>query len=334
MKPIWDLETLRSMHREYLAGTYPSALAKRRKRTSGELLAAFRKHGLRILPKKRPVMPLRVSNELIAAMHADYVAGMTFAEVERKYGRSKSTARDIFIHRWLPVREPMKNAWRKHRADGTWEAMPPKTREEIDALIRNARTIAIPDELRLEWRKWDLARRADFIRRVRARLASPLDVPALPFSDNLTYFDYGSEAAWEIIRRANEGLTSRKSVMAIKLISEGVIWNGKLWFWVRRESYYMEGVPWRPDRPRRVLARVIYESVHGPLPHHSVVRVIDGNPNNLDPSNLRLATRDDICRENQANALLRKSRERTKALLNAHHQPTTSHAIARQISLA
>lgn len=329
---IWDLKTLRSMHREYLAGTFASVLAKRRHRTSAELLQAFRKHGLKILPKKKPVQPRRVSDALVAAMHADYQKNMTLAEVERKYNRARSTARELFLSRGLAIREPGPNAWRNHRADGTWEALPPKTPEEIDALIAAATRLVTPPEIQVEWRKWPLEKRAYFIRSVRARIADPHDVPNRPFSPNLTYFDYGTEAAWDIVRQANHGLTSRDAVMSIKLVSEGVIWNGKLWFWVRKGGYYMEGVQWRPDRPRQILTRVIYESVHGPLPPGSVVRVIDGNPNNLDPSNLTVASKDDVCRENQAKALILKSRKRTSALLSAHLQPNQNHALAQHLS--
>jgi hypothetical protein len=46
------------------------------------------------------------------------------------------------------------------------------------------------------------------------------------------------------------------------------------------------------------------------------------NRNNLSPDNLAPATRNDICRQNQAAALTRSSRERTALLLKIHHKGT------------
>lgn len=331
MKPFWDIKTLKSLHREYLAGAYASTLAKRRKRTSAELLDAFRKSGLRILERKPITMPKRVPAEKVAAMHALYQTGATFADVGRKFGCHGSTVRDLFLSRGLPVRD-IPNKWRHHRPDGTWESLPPKTPEEIEALIQAATRIQIPAELQIEWRKWPMERRGDFIRRVRARLNDPLDRPNKPFSANVIPFDYATPAAWNIIRSANKGLNSREFAMHIKLVSQGVIWNGKLWFWARKTGTYIEGAAWIPGKGRKVLSRAIWESIHGPLPPLAVVRFADGNPNNLDPSNLRLSDKNEVCRESQSAAIARKSRAQVASLLSLHLQPTQNHALALKLS--
>ena len=330
MKPSadhpWTKAELKKLHARYLAGEYASTLAKIRGRRSAWLLARFQAHGWPLREKKSPAQPKRFPTDVAEAMYADYQAGMSLADVERKHGRSRSCARSLFIGRGWAVKPPQKNAWRKHRADGTWEAMTPKTEAEIEALIQAATKVMIPPGLAIEWRKWSLERRGDFIRRVRARLKDPLDMPDLPFSANVKPFDYASEEAWGILRAVNGDRTSQRWIMHLKLVSQGVIYDGRLWFWVRQTACYMEGVQWRPDRPRRVLARVIWESVHGKLPKNSVVRLIDGNPNNLDPSNLTLAEKNEVCRENQAAALQRKSRERTAAILNHHQHTNDEHA--------
>ncbi len=327
MKPDhpWTAAEMRELHRRYIAGEFPSELARARRRSGQWLLARFRAHGWAIRERKTPVMPRRLPAAVAEAMYADYQAGMTLADVERKHQRPKSSARNIFQTRGWPMRPPPQNAWRQYRPDGTFQSMPPKTPEEIEALILAADRVMIPAALRTEWRKWTMDRRGDFIRRLRARLRDPLDMPDLPFSSNVKPFDYASEEAWNIARAANGDLESRRLVMQIKLVSQGVIWDGRLWFWVRHDRYYAEAVQWRPDRPRRLLARVIWESVHGPLPPRAVVRLIDGNPNNLDPSNLTISDKNEVCRENQMAALTRKSRERAAILLNQHQNPRHEH---------
>lgn len=322
----WSEAELRALHARWMAGEFASTLAKIRGKSSGYLLERFRHYGLPLRPKKNPVMPKRVPAGIAEAMYADYQAGMTLADVDRKYGRCPKCARVLFKTRGWPLRPPIKNAWRQHRADGTFQAMPPKTPEEIDALVQAATRVAVPAALKQEWRKWSIERRGEFIRRLRARLHDPKDRPDLPFSSNVVPFDYSTAAAWDILRAANGNLSSREWVMKMDVISQGVIWEGRLFFWVRSEGYYIEAVPWRPDRPRRALRRVIWESIHGKLPENAVVRQIDGNPNNLDPANLTISDRNQVCRENQFAALTRESRERTAILLNRHHTPQHEHS--------
>jgi hypothetical protein len=321
----WTKAELRALHARCMAGEFPSALAKIRGQKSAWLLDRFRHYGWPLPARKNPVMPKRLPAGTVEAMHADYQTGMSFAAVERAHGRGPHTVRSLFVSRGLAIREPHPEAIRHHRTDGTWQAFPPATESEIEAIIQAATKLAIPAPLRIEWRHWSIERRGEFIRRLRARLPDPLARPDLPFSANVTPFDYWTAAAWDIVRAANGDLPSHLWKMKLNVISQGVIWDGRLWFWTRWETYYSEGVRWTPERSRQCLHRAIWESVHGPLPEHAVVRFIDGNPNNLNPSNLTLSNRDNLCRENQAAALLAKSRERTAILLKRHHTPSHEH---------
>jgi hypothetical protein len=88
-----------------------------------------------------------------------------------------------------------------------------------------------------------------------------------------------------------------------------------LWFWSGREGFYYQG-KWSPQTKRPSLHRTIYERSHGPVPAGCVVVHLDGNKNNLDPANLALRTRNDICRQNQARAIAERSRKLTGPLLH------------------
>jgi hypothetical protein len=113
----------------------------------------------------------------------------------------------------------------------------------------------------------------------------------------------------------NAGRQSKQWLVHIKISSEGVIYGGRLWFWSRKIGYQRSDFVKGQGRP--ALHHVIWETAHGrPVPPHSVIRFADGNPNNLDPANLRLATRNDLARENQAAHATRSSREALATLLN------------------
>lgn len=260
-------------------------------------------------------------------MHADHLAGMTLAEVGAKHGgRHRKSVQEIFRRRGLAVRHSPRGSSAKDPVTGRVLPLVPKTEAEIAALIERATRIMVPPELRVEWRRWNLSKRAAFIARIRERLRSPHDRPETPFSANVIPFDYGTAAAWEIVRRANAGRPSRRWVTRICPSSQGVIYQGKLYFWSSGEAY-LEGCQWTPERSRPVLSRVIWEQHHGrPVLRGQVVRHADGNPNNFDPANLVLATKDDVARENQAAALTRKSRAITAALLQQATPPDDTHA--------
>ena len=158
----------------------------------------------------------------------------------------------------------------------------------------------------------------------RARIKSPNDRPTTPFSSNVTPFDYACPVAQEIVRARNAGTDSRSARTKLDIRSQGVIFRGLLWFWNINFCGYYLGIPWTKEHGRPALHRVLWEETHGPIPAGHVVSYIDKNPNNLDPANLYLRSRDTVCRENQAAAITRKSREIT-ALLLKRSQTKNSH---------
>jgi hypothetical protein len=65
-----------------------------------------------------------------------------------------------------------------------------------------------------------------------------------------------------------------------------------------------------------LLNRAVWEKIHGkPVPPGHVVRHRDGNENNFSAGNLVLATREQLLRENQSAAHLRRSRAIASRLL-------------------
>lgn len=265
-----------------------------------------------------------VPDEVVAAMHADYMRGMSLNAVGRKYDRHRASVRSLFKKRGYTVKPPTMKMPKHISPTGQFLPAPPLTTKEIKALIAKATKLTIPDELKVEWRKWSLERRADFIRRVKAKLGIA-GMPKTPHSANVEPFDYGSERAWEICRKLNAGLGSRQWVVKMNLISEGMIWNGRLFFFCGADTGYCVG-PWRPETGRPELHRVIYAHHHGvTLTPDDRIRFADGNPNNFDPANLVRMTANDVCRENQAAALAKKSRAITAVLLNRAQSKETTH---------
>lgn len=267
-----------------------------------------------------------VLDDLVRQMHADYQRPMTLHAVGAKYGRTHSCIRGLFERRGLAVR-PFKSIARQ--ANGSPMPLVPLTAHEIDALIAGATRICVPPALKFEWRRWSLARRGWFIFRIRAKLLLPTDRPCLPFSGNVQPFDYSSPAAHAIAREMNAGHNSRTDSVSIKTGSQGVIYKDRLYFWAadggggHTGAYYIG--PWRPGTGRPALHHIIWQECNGPIPAGHVVRAKDGNPNNLDPDNFFLATRNDVARENQAAALLRTSRAATALLLDRAQATRKTH---------
>jgi hypothetical protein len=258
--------------------------------------------------------------------HVDYERPMALRAVARKYDMDASTLRAVFRRNKLRIR-PFKKVPRQ--ANGSPIRYVPFTLRELDRLIARASRILIPAELKYEWRHWSLKRRGWFIARMRKRLRLPGERPETPFSANIEPFAYGSPRAHELARRTNAGCDSRTKRVQIHLNSQGVIYKGRLYFWVRDHASRKTGAyyigPWRPDTGRPALHRIIWEETNGrPVPARHVVRFADGNRNNLAPSNLVLATRNDLARENQAAGRTRKSREMTSLLLR-HSQKKGHH---------
>lgn len=325
----WTEAELASLHAEYMAGAYLSELAKRRRRYAGDLIALFQERGWASRAKaKYTFEKRRWPAELVAAMHADHIAGMGFTEIERKYERGRKTVRGVFLHRGLQIIIRKSNS---KLENGRFMPSTPKTPEEIEEIIRTTPKLYVPEELKLDWRKWDLARRGDFIRRLRARLASPLDRPQTPFSSNVKPFEYASPEAWEIINAGNAGLNSRSAAFNLKIPSQGVIYDGGLWFWSGAGRGYFRG-KWTREDGRPSLHHHLYRVHHGPIPSDGVVVLVDGNFNNLDPSNLFLRTRNDLCRENQANAITRKSRAKMEILLARTERKNQDHDLINSLT--
>lgn len=264
-----------------------------------------------------------VLDALVAKMHADYMRPMSLHDVGKKYDRTHSCVRELFERRGLFVR-PFKKIPRQ--ANGSPMPHVPFTPAQIDAMIAQATRFAVPVELKFEWRSWSLARRGDFIARLRAKIKRIWDRPDRPFSSNVEPFDYASPRAHAIAKKVNAGLDARQRWQTIKILSQGVIYQEQLWFWSAKAGYCLGA--WLEEDGRPQLHRHIFaEHNRRVLGDGDVIRHADGNPNNLSPANLVLATRNDVARENQAAALARKSRERTALILH-RSQKTHRHDLS------
>lgn len=240
-----------------------------------------------------------IPKQQIEAMWRDYEGGMSLSAVGRKNGRDHQSVRDLFRRRGLPVR-PNKTANHCQRVGGRFVPAPMPSAAEIDAMIRQLKRVMIPPGLKSHWRHMTFAERAKLVRKMRRRLASPVDRPRKPFSRNVEPFDYTTPRAWEIAAKANAGLNSQSWRVKIKLASQGVIYQGQLWFWTsegpHQGGYYLG--PWRPETGRPGLHRVIWEERHGAVPEGMTVTLKDGNHNNLDPRNLVLRSREECALQN------------------------------------
>lgn len=252
-------------------------------------------------------------DRLVAEMHAYYLAGASLEKTGRKFGRSSSCVREMFVCRGLelrptpfriPPRDPRTGRHlRQRQLSGT----------EIEQLISDTPRLRVPSAIRVEWRAWTLERRGSFVRRLREKLGQD-DRPTGAFSANVTPFDYGSAEAHAIAKALNAGLDSRAARCKIDICSQGVIYRGALWFWSRKSGAYIAGTKANGKRP--ALHHVMWSEHHKQsVPRGHVISFIDGNPNNLVPSNLRLRSRNDLVSRNHAKALAEKSRARVQLLL-------------------
>lgn len=257
-----------------------------------------------------------IPDATIREMYALYQAGTPLAEIGRRLGRHGSTIRGLFKRQGWALRDH--HAGKPRSRSGTFAPAEPLTDAQIEHLIATAKKIAVPPELKNEWRNWPLGRRAAFIHRLRLRLNPARSRPSGPFSANVIPFDYGTPAAWEIVHRLNAGTNSRSAKCKIDITSQGVIFHGELWFWSSHARYQRRGNFYRDPLGKVPLHHILWAEHNGrPVPPSHVVRHIDGNSNNLDPANLTLAHRNDLCRENQARALTAKSRAITSLLLRS-----------------
>lgn len=249
----------------------------------------------------------------VRAWHWDYLRlSQSLAATGRMHGVSAAWLRTLFVRHGLAVR-PYEER-RRRLPSGGFAPHRRLSNREVVALVSRARRFAVPRDLLVEWRGWSLGRRKWLIDLLRDKLRPRGARPTTPFSPNVEPFDYGSPKAWALVEEANRGLSSRHWKARLSPNSQGVIWRGKLWFW-SGDGYLLGGWGGQPGRP--ALHHELWKEATGAaaVPARHVVVFLDGNKNNLDPSNLGLRHRRDLASENQARHLLARSRRLTSLVL-------------------
>lgn len=249
---------------------------------------------------------LRQDKPLVMRMHRDHLGGMNLYQLSRKYEYGDGNIKAVFEHFGLQVIIEKGAGWFPRTLHRHTEA-------EILALVAKTGRVMVPHALRTEWREWTLEKRWWLVQRLIEKHGLPFDLPSGPYSANVKPFHYGTPEAHAVAARVNAGLNSRQWLCHLKIMSRGVIYDGHLWSYVP-DYGYVRG-HFKKGLGRLVLHRELYKAHHGEIPADCVVRFLDGNENNLDPANLTLATRNDVARENQANHLTTKSRQKLAALI-------------------
>lgn len=280
-----------------------------------------------------------ISRQLAEEAFAHFLRLGSLGRAGAIYGRSAgSVAYWLARHGLRPRSKPTHRAPRREL--GRFLPSPEPTEKEVSAAISRLSRVMIPAELNIAWRAWSPERRREILRRMHAHidaLRPRQAVPATPFSANVEPWDYASPNVQAIVAARNAGLTSRQRCFKVKLASRGVVWEGELYYWVG--GYYYSGV----DRSRRQfgayrrnLVHLVWSRHHGrPVPAAHVVVHRDRNRNNFDPENLALKSRNELARENQSAALLKRSRAATALLLERsmnkepHAHRDTLHQIKR-----
>lgn len=278
------------------------------------------------------------AERFVQAIYSDYRHhGDIVAPLAARWNRTEGTISQLLESRGLRERDAAKSARVKNYArvpgQGCFAKKRRATRGDLLRIIARATKIAIPAELRWEFRGWPMEKRAWFLKQLRARIKSPEDRPEKPFSSNVQLFDYTTPEAQAIKERLNAGLTSREAICRIDLASQGVIYKGELWYWAGW-SYCKRGA-WTPELGRRQLNRTIWEEHNGrSVPAKHMVYYKDGNMNNLDPDNLGIMLMEQNLRRNQATALFKRSREQTALLLQRSQKKGAKHGLIETLSKA
>jgi hypothetical protein len=261
--------------------------------------------------------PFWWTDEKVAAMHAEYLAGALFSEIGRKWGCRSSSVRNAFKRRRLKLLD-RSNVGRFKKSRRLL------TDEESIALIDELHDVQVPEALHYTWRRWSWEKRRWWVDMVKPKRPLHKRMPDGPCSANVRPFDYCTPEARAIVDAMNAGKDSRGAVIKMNLCSEGLIFEGKLWFWNWKLRRYSTGLYQVETGRRECLHWFLYERHYGPVPPDMVVRHRDHNQNNLDPANLMLMTRNELARENQATGLQRKAQLHTAALLKrlTTHTPT------------
>lgn len=277
------------------------------------------------------------AERFVQAIYSDYRHhGEIIAPLAARWNRAEGTIGLLLVSLGLRERDAEMSARVKNYArvpgNGCFAKKERATPEKLKLIIARATKIAIPPELRWEFREWPMEKRGWFLQQLRARIKSPEDRPEKPFSSNVRPFDYTTPEAQAIKERLNAGLNSREAICRIDLASNGVIYKGELWYWAGW-SYCKRGA-WTPEHGRPQLNRAIWEEHNGPVPPKHLVYYRDGNPNNLSPGNLGLMSMNENARRNQAAALFRKSRERTALLLRRSQEGGEKHGLIETLKAA
>lgn len=263
------------------------------------------------LMSRKTNQPLRVPEEIIAAMHAEHLVGRTLAEVGRRFpgragARAGKSVRELFVRRGLAVRESDRLRGREIGPDGRLLPGPVPSRAEIRRRIKSLRRLKLPPGCRPWWNRAGAAARRWLLGELRRAFPARCARPETAFSANVEPFDYLSPRAWGIARRLNQGRPSRKIPVRLKLASFGVIWDGRLWLWTWDKSgvgyHYESG---KPVLEREPLHQAIYRREHGEIPDGALVFFKDGNHNNLDPANLGVRSRAECAVANSVQARLK-----------------------------
>ncbi len=232
----------------------------------------------------------------VMKMYGDYQVGMSLSAIGKKYRNiTGGSVRELFQKRGLAL-HAAPNAWTKHRADGSFESKPPMTPREVTALIARMTWVSVPEELHLDWRKWSMATRGEFILRVRRHLEKNhghVFAPTTPHSSNVQPFDYTTAEARVIAEKWNIGKDSKRFSTKLKPASQGMIYKGVLYYWSSGTGYQCCLGKYAPAIGRPQLHRVIYKEHIGPIPEGMTVIQKDGNKNNFSPRNLALRSKKD-----------------------------------------
>lgn len=318
------VESLLALGRHRIAHRLQENSSRRRLRDLVEAIAAWREAETTLVQASRALRTLKAAathrghhDERAARLYAAYQAGASMCSLARQENCHHKNIHDMFVRRGWPLRPPPPGPHRGR--DGTFVRNAPLTPAEIAAAVEAAPKLAIPPGIRHTWRKLTLEQRAAIVARLRERFPGVNPRPTGPCSANVRPFAYGTPEAHAIADRLNAGRNSKNAVVKIDLCSQGLIWDGRLWFWATSKRVGYQSGPWRPGAGRPLLHHAIWTHAHGrPVPRGGVVRFADGNANNHDPANLVLDNRDNLLRENQATGLTAKSRDLTAHLLSRH----------------
>jgi hypothetical protein len=111
----------------------------------------------------------------------------------------------------------------------------------------------------------------------------------------------------KLAARMNRGRDSRNKVVSIRAASQGLIYQGRLFFWTPHRACN-EGVGYLAagQTDKVLLHHLIFTQHHGPIPAKHTVIFRDGNKNNFEPENLALRSQADCARMNQVFLRLRR----------------------------